>query len=250
MSSVGLMSPVGAPLRLREELGELVYVDTLKPREKPVQRVPEVVAGIRVDTLPRCAGSCGRKVVTTEQYNASEPARLRRRGVRRIQRNGYCKACLTEAIASGKVKRHASRPPKRMSVKDRFDVPAIWEEVRAANGGYVPLGERLGVSWQRARQIVKELGLPTGHAAAGPREHFLSELEHLLAMGQGIQRIAEAFSLTPDELVAKVHRLADRGHTRIRFEYWEINGRSTKPSQLTKPIKPSQPTKNGYKEAA
>lgn len=206
---------------------EPTLIDDPKGPEIGAEGVPRVVAGIMVDELPLCRAGCGFRMLKRSEWRRlprEDVARLRSLNVRRTEAQQICGGCYSKAHKAGTLSQFPRIVPENASVRKRFDVPALWEQVRAAEGGYLELGNELGVSREFARQLVKELGLPTVDRRVNEeRDYFISETEYLIQCGLGVHEIARSFGLSDDEFVVKIGRLRERGLTAVRFdEYLEV----------------------------
>jgi len=209
----------------------LVYIPELNEPQRAVHAQSEVVAGVVVDDLPVCRAGCGHRMLKRAKFRSlpkEDQARLRALKVRRVEARGVCGGCYSTALKSGLIAElQKTELPENAAVYKSFDVPALWQSVRDAGGGYLQLAEEMGgVTREYARQVVIKLRLPRAdvrYEASREREYFLGELDHLHRCGVGVHGIARAFSMTEDELIRKVTRLRDRGLTEIRFDsYLEV----------------------------
>lgn len=167
-------------------------------------------------SLTACAGGCGAQVVRFvhwEKLDKTTRKRLISLGVKRIQSYGRCWKC-TEA-GNGK----GPKPDRKKKVSDeqKAQIPQVWEQITLDGGGTPELGAHLGVTRERARQLVKELGLPHRDGRGRRTEEFIEELEFLAGFCLGVKELADKFGLTPDKFVSKVEQLRIRGLTDLSY---------------------------------
>ena len=206
-----------------------MYLESPEAPQIATQRSPEDILGCPLEDLPECNAGCGRRVLRRAAYrslSSEDQEVLRTLNVRRVEAKGICGGCYPQACKSGLIKQfegYRSHPP---TVKEQFDIPALWEKVRESGGSYLELGVELSVSREYARQLVAELDLPRRderHDRSIERAMFLSEAERLVRFGVGIHEMAQRFSLTDDQFVEKIGRLRERGLTELRFDtYLEV----------------------------
>ena len=222
----------------REGVGELVYIGARKEPQAAAQSQSEAVPGVPAEYLEipedrrlkcaSCSTLCVRRA-TWGKLPESIKRLLGNAGIKRIGGRELCRTCYEQVCNSGsldefpksdwigKVKEKAARGNGGWK---SLDVPAIWAEVQLSGGGHVALGERLGVTRQRASQILDELGLPKGHSLKARAAVFLEELEFLAGAGEGVYAISRALQMDPDALVKKVDHLHQTGKTTVRFDGW------------------------------
>jgi hypothetical protein len=194
------------------------YIETLPPAALPLGDRVRPILGYLTDSLIDCVGGCGYKLVSYYHWGklSKEQRRiLRAEKVRRNSSRGLCWKCSDEPSRIQEANRRVKVTPDILA-----QLPQIWEEVRGAGGGLRELGERLEVSRERARQLVKQHGLPKTHNAKERASYFLEELEFLHSMGRGVYEISKALQMDPDSLVRKVDDLHYAGKTKVLFEGW------------------------------
>ena len=202
-----------------------MYIPGENVPQEPTERPPEAILGFPLEDLPMCNAGCGRRVLRRAAYRTlSEEDRkvLQSLKVRRVESKGVCGGCYSTACKQGLLEQFEGyRSGRTLTVKEQFDIPALWEKVRESGGSYQELSTELGVTREYARQLVKELGLPRRderHDRSIERAMFLSEAERLVRFGIGIHEIAGRFSLTDDQFIEKIGRLRERGLTELRFD--------------------------------
>lgn len=179
------------------------------------------VLGPLTETLRECAGGCGFRVLSQHHWGKVEKAKRKRLLELKVRRNdsaGRCWKCSEQGLPGNPKREFTTRkkiPPEVMS-----RLPEIWEQVRLDGGGLKELAKRLGVSGERARQLVKEHSLPRTHSSKEKAAIFLEELEHMHSLGQGVYAISKALGMTPDALVRKVDDLHYAGKTKVLFHGW------------------------------
>lgn len=211
--------------------GRAPHLSALKGAQEATGGPSGAIPGVNVDALPICRAGCGKPVLARARWRTlpeSDRLELRRLQVRRDEARGICGGCYPKARASGLLKEIAAGNPAKNAPKYvHFDIPALWQEIRRQDGGYPELASTIGASQEYTRQLVCRLGLPRmppkGRRDVEERTLFIEEMERLVSFGQGVHRIARAFSLTENELVEKVGKLRDRGYTKVRFDtYMEV----------------------------
>lgn len=169
-----------------------------------------------------CAGGCSTQVIPQVAWTRIPiPHRkvLRRSGVRRVESLGRCLKCTTAGrpgdLNAGRGK-HANRR-RKLDQETINRLPEIWEAITADGGGTQELGKHLGVTRERARQLVKKLGLPKRDRRGAATREFIEELEWFAGFGLGAHEIAQKFGMTADALVRRIDRLRARGLTTVSF---------------------------------
>lgn len=176
------------------------------------------VLGDLVDDVHPCAGSCGLRVLRAQVWKGLDKgkrARLTALRVSRVSSRGRCWKC-TEVGGATTHSKNANRIPAELLAQ----LPEIWAEVRLNEGGPQELANRLGVSRERARQLVSKHDLPRTHTLVERAGIFLDELEHLAGLGMGVGYIASALGMTPEGLARKVNHLHQVGKTEVHFPGW------------------------------
>lgn len=201
----------------------------LKVAQIATSDTPEAYLAISADRRGECV-SCACLVVrriTWGKLPAATRKAFREAGIRSLESRGLCRTCYTVAVGNGRldefpvsdwsdrVKENVRA--QRTAIQERVDFPALWAEVQGAGGGLKEMSEKLGVTTERVRQIVKELDLPKTHSLKVRAAIFLEELEHLAGLGQGVGYISRALGMTEDALVGKVNHLHQTGKTKVHF---------------------------------
>src|SRR5207245_271558 len=111
----------------------------------------------------------------------------------------------------------------RKDAAREFDVPAVWERVRAEGGGYRELAAEVGLTSGAAQKLVQRLHLPEAlnlwERGRQEKAEFLLELEWLLQFRRGHHEIARQFGLTDIELIKRVDDLRAGGFTDLNLNY-------------------------------
>lgn len=196
--------------------------DVLPTQAEPDDGAVRAVLGDLVHNLTVCAGGCGLRLLRFtewEKLDKQKRGRLRELGINRVSSYGRCWKCTeTGAPKSGKARKYFGQ---KISAELKAQIPQIWAEIQADGGATPELGKRLGVTRERARQLVHELGLPHTDARNARTQAFLEELEFLAGFHLGVYELAERFGLTPDEFVSKVEGYRVRGLTeRCYLDYF------------------------------
>lgn len=204
----------------RTGVPRVVYLEDAKVAQIATDGPLRAVLGDLMGSLVDCVGGCGFRLLSQhhwEQFDKPKRKHLRELGVRRKDSANRCWKCIENGVAPGESMRNTRR---KLSTEMLSRLPEIWNEVRESGGGQRELGEALGVSRERARQLIKEHSLPRTHSLKEKAAVFLEELEHLAGLGMGVQYISRALGMDPDALVKKVDHLHQTGKTKVRFEGW------------------------------
>lgn len=213
------------------------------PEDPPIQGLHLVdldapvrdILGDLTNTLAPCSGGCGIRVLKYQEWQKlgkEERTNLRKLGVNRTSSFGRCWKC-TEADptsrpeAAGNSRKYYG---KKVSAEMKTKIPEIWEQIQIDGGATKELGERLGVTRERARQLVKELGLPHRDRRGATTREFVEDLEHLFSFGLGAHEIAQKLGTNADALVRQIDRLRARGLTTVSFptyfRYYDVDSES------------------------
>lgn len=217
-----------------DELAALRATRAERPEPTPPwvhEGAVRAVLGGLTDTLKPCAGDCGDRLVKYSDWKALEKAkrkRLRGLGLNRLSARDRCWKCAEQDKENGVPRRvyYGSKVTAEMKTK----IPEIWEQIQIDGGGTPELGHRLGVSRERARQLVKELGLPHRDRRGATIREFVEDLEHLFSFGLGAHEIAQKLGTNADALVRQIDRLRARGLTTVSFptyfRYYDVDSES------------------------
>lgn len=182
-----------------------------------------MILGAHSDDPKPCVGECGILLLGFTQWQRLEKAdrnRLRCLGVNRTSSYGRCWKCAERGVEKGESGRKHYAP--KITDEIRARIPEMWAGIQDAGGGFRVLGEHLGVSTERARQLVKELELPHRDTRGVQTQEFLEELEFLAGFQLGAHELAQRFGMTARSLVERIDRLRARGLTTVSFpNYFE-----------------------------
>lgn len=200
----------------------------MAPGWRNVSKV-RLILGDLTELLAECSGGCKTLVLKYQEWQKlgkEERQSLRKLGVNRTSSYGRCWKCTEVNAATGKSGRKYYG--KKISTELRAQIPQIWDEITSDGGGAPELGLHLGVSRERARQVVKELGLPNPDRRGRRTEEFLEELEFLAGFRLGVKEMSEKFGLSPEQFVSKVEHCRVRGLTALSYtNYLHVrNGRN------------------------
>lgn len=185
------------------------------------------ILGDRTDGLKPCAGGCTTRLLGFQEWQALEKPqrkRLRELGINRVASYGRCRECTERGAPKGPPGRKNYAP--KVSAETKARIPEMWAEIQTGGGGFRVLGERLGVTAERARQLVRELELSHVDQRIERSETFLEELHFLVSLGLGVYELSKALNIPCDSLVRKVDNLRHNGKTTVSFpgyfrEEWE-----------------------------
>lgn len=204
-----------------DELAALRATRAERPEPTPPwvhEGAVRAVLGGLTDTLKPCAGDCGDRLVKYSDWKALEKAkrkRLRGLGLNRLSARDRCWKCAEQDKENGVPRR--TYYGSKVTAEMKAQIPEIWAEIQTDGGATPELGRRLGVTRERARQLVKELGLPHRDRRIERSEIFLEELHHLVSLGLGVYELSKALNIPCDSLVRKVDNLRHNGKTTVSF---------------------------------
>lgn len=188
------------------------------------------VLGPLADDLLPCAGRCGDQLLRWKDWRTLDAGKRKRLRVLRVNRAssfGRCWKCAENGAEKAPVENQPSssslpRPKNanRIPAEILSRLPEIWAEVRVDGGGVRQFAGILGVTRERARQLVVKHDLPRTRTLGQKAQVFLEELEHLAGLGMGVKYIADALGMTPEGLARKVNHLYETGKTEVHFPGW------------------------------
>ena len=177
--------------------------------------------GPLMDGLRGCSGGCGQQLLpysVWQKIGKAERKRLRDLGVNRVSSFGRCWKCAETGMPqTGHGNANYSQRIGKIPQETLDRLPEIWNEILVAGGGTPELGKRLGVTRERARQLVSKYGLPRTHRSKARSLNFIEELEFFVSCGLGVYEIAGRLGMDPDSFVKKVDGLRHDGKTTVEF---------------------------------
>ena len=193
-------------------------VGTLTPAEE-LKVALRALLGPLMGRLEDCSGGCGQRLLPYrihQSFDKQQRRQLKALGVNRSSSFGRCGVC-TAAGRNGNSGRDYTPRVGKIPTEMLDRLPEIWNEILTAGGGTPELGKRLGVTRERARQLVSKYDLPRTHLAKARSQNFLEELEFFVSCGLGVYEIAGRLGMDPDSFVKKVDGLRHDGKTTVEF---------------------------------